>query len=67
MANNQTVTGASGGVYTAQTKSIKKLSDLPVSTEYQVIRQEPTPTKDGSYVATNKVDDKSFEFTCQDT
>ena len=56
MASNQIVTGASGRVYTAQTKSIKKLSDLSVGTEYQVIKQEPTPTKYGSYVVTIKVE-----------
>ena len=55
------VTGVSGRVYTAQTKSIKKLYELPKHTEYQVIKQEPTPTKFGSYVTTIKVEDEELQ------
>ena len=55
------VTGASGRIYSNQTKSIMKLYEFPKYTEYQVIKQEHTPTKFGSYVATIKVEDTELQ------
>ena len=55
------VTGASGRIYSNQTKSIMKLYEFPKYTEYQVIKQEHTPTKFGSYIVTIKIEGKELQ------
>ena len=55
------ITGATGRIYSDRSKSITKLAELSVGTEYEVIKRDDTPTKYGSYVITIKVDDEELQ------